>query len=841
MGPLRLFMEPKSLALITGSTSEGLGAAVAGNLLAGQSNAGIYVISKDTPQAREGQGYRNVGDLPIVPDLGIICTPAATVVEALDEAGQKGIKAAVVITADPQGSDPETPLKAALRIVGKRHGCRFLGPGSAGINMPAGGINASWIGKGLALGNLALVSQSGSIAASVAQWAILHGIGLSRVISVGDEADVGLEEILAYLAADIRTTGILLYLRKVVRGRAFVSSARAAARIKPVLVLKPRLLASLSANDEPRVDPDAVYDAVFRRAGLLRVYDTEEWFDAAENLGRLRQRNNGKLAIISNGSGPGCLAAAQIAAEGLLACFQEKTTTALEKLIPAGVSAVNPIDLGRDATSEHYAEALAALGDDVNVAAALVISAPSPVGASADLPEVLAHAAKHTSMQVFACWFGGALDREGQRLLGNANVALYDKPEKAARAFIHLGRYRRNQEELRQVPASRRRQLAGVAAEMDATAPVSGGALLLTDEKESAAVLSAYGTIWRAIKAKRALLEKQESIAVLRAFGFPVAQRLEEDLHSVPLSLSLLNDSTFGRVIFISVAGRHLVTLPPLNEELTQALAVAAASALQAATGIDVRTRNVQNMVIRMADLAVELPEIVALVVSSVALHRDELIIIDAQARVAAPDDAGNHLCIHPYPRELEERLQVKDGREVLIRPIRIEDIPLYHKMLNAIPARDLFLRFCSAFGDLTQAIPTELLANLIHFDYSRDMTFIALGAGRTGEVEALGVVDAFISPSREQAEYSILVHSDMAGTGLGKSLMTKIIDYCRVSGVAELFGLVLCQNARMLGLCTRLGFTRASEEPDEDMVKVVLPLQSLQPTDLTELRQAGP
>src|SRR6516225_1904352 len=318
MGPLRLFMEPKSLALITGSTSEGLGAAVAGNLLAGQSNAGIYVISKDTPQAREGQGYRNVGDLPIVPDLGIICTPAATVVEALDEAGQKGIKAAVVITADPQGSDPETPLKAALRIVGKRHGCRFLGPGSAGINMPAGGINASWIGKGLALGNLALVSQSGSIAASVAQWAILHGIGLSRVISVGDEADVGLEEILAYLAADIRTTGILLYLRKVVRGRAFVSSARAAARIKPVLVLKPRLLASLSANDEPRVDPDAVYDAVFRRAGLLRVYDTEEWFDAAETLGRLRQRNNGKLAIISNGNGPGCLAAAQIAAEGLL-------------------------------------------------------------------------------------------------------------------------------------------------------------------------------------------------------------------------------------------------------------------------------------------------------------------------------------------------------------------------------------------------------------------------------------------------------------------------------------------------------------------------------------------
>ena len=160
-----------------------------------------------------------------------------------------------------------------------------------------------------------------------------------------------------------------------------------------------------------------------------------------------------------------------------------------------------------------------------------------------------------------------------------------------------------------------------------------------------------------------------------------------------------------------------------------------------------------------------------------------------------------------------------------MVRPIRIEDIRLYHEMLNLIPKNELFMRFCNQFGDIAQAIPTEMLANLIHFDYSRDMTFIAISRDSTGAPEALGVVDAFPTPGRDQAEYSILIRSDMAGTGIGKALMTKIIGYCRAQGIASLFGLVLRKNERMLGLCARLGFVEMAEEDDEDMVKVVLPL----------------
>jgi acetyltransferase len=817
MGSLRPLLEPKSVALVTGSATEGPGAAVAANLLCSPRSDDVYVIAPDDRRAPGDRCYANVGELPIVPDLAVICTPVATAVEALDQACRKGTKAAVVITADPQGSDSSSPFKKTLKELAQRHRCRLLGPSSAGINLPAAGFNASWIGKGLTAGRLALVSQSGSIAAGAVQWAMARQIGLSRVITLGGEADVSIDEVLDYLAADTRTTGILLYLRALNEGRSFVSSARAAARIKPILVLKPRADAGPQLSEETGIDQDAIYDAVFRRAGLLRVYDTEEWFDAAENLERLRHRRAGKLAIVANGSGPARLAAAPVAAAGLLASFAEKTAASLQGLLPAKTPVTNPLDLGRAATSEAYARALAVLRDDAEIAAVLAVFAPSPSDASAAIAQAVAEAGKRSGLHVLACWFGAPLDNESRTALADAKVTLYEMPEKAARAFVHVTEYRCNQEALRQIPALRRQQLFGAAA--------AEAALLLSDEKETTALLAAYGRIWRAIKKSRALLDNEEGINILRAYGFPSAAAAVRPAGALPLAITLSDDATFGRVILVTAGGRRLVALPPLNMELTEDLAAEAAGALRAAGVAEVNTEALQDVIIRVADLAVELPEIVALKIPSLAIDTSRLVVHEAKIQVAAPGHARNHLSIHPYPRELEERRRLKDDREVVVRPIRGEDIPLYHDMLKGMPAQDLFLRFCSVFGDLTQAIPTELLANLVGFDYSRDMTFIAVGAGSTGKAEAFGLVDAFISPGREQAEYSILVRTDAAGTGLGKALMTKIIDYCRAREVSEIFGLVLRQNARMLGLCARLGFVQGSDDAEEDMVKVVLPL----------------
>jgi acetyltransferase len=316
MTPLLALLEPRSIVLMGASEVEGFGAAVAANLRGSKLAGGVFLIGSDDSVPLAELAYRDVRELPMTPDLAVICGPAAAVAEALDQAGRKGTKTAVVTTVDPDGPDAESALKRSLRQAGKRHGCRFLGPGSAGINMPVIGLNASWMRGGLAAGKLALVSQSASVASSVGEWAISRGIGLSRVISMGEEADIGVDEVLRQLAADPRTTGILLYLRSPSRGRVFFLAARAAGRIKPILVLKPRE-PSLSGDYEPYVDPDDVYDAVFNRAGLLRVDDAAEWFDAAESLSRARQLRVGNVAIVSNGSGPARLAAAPLAAERL--------------------------------------------------------------------------------------------------------------------------------------------------------------------------------------------------------------------------------------------------------------------------------------------------------------------------------------------------------------------------------------------------------------------------------------------------------------------------------------------------------------------------------------------
>ncbi len=574
---------------------------------------------------------------------------------------------------------------------------------------------------------------------------------------------------------------------------------------------------------ELSIDQDAVYDAVFARSGLLRVHDTEEWFDAAENLSRVGARRDGRLVILSNGRGPAYLAAAPAAREGLLASFHDKTIETLQSLFPGSAPLTNPLILARDANPENYRHGLAAMQGDANVAAVLVLYSPSPGDASEAVARAVADAARRSNLLISICWFGAALDDGTRATLAASKVAIFDLPERAVRATIHLERYRRNQEALRQVPAVRRRQLGSALPDSPASGPSSAHALMLTDETESTAFLAAYGMIWRAIKSKRGVLNDSEGIAVLRAFGFRVTERAG-GLPPLPLSLAVLNNSVFGRVLLVTAAGKRALALPPLNRQLVKELAVDAQAVLRLAAGLEVSMEAIQDSAIQLAGLVVELPEIVALELSVTGVESGELVLHPARISVAAPARTGTHLSIHPYPREFEERMQLKGGQEVLVRPIRIEEIKLYHEMLTSAPKEDLFLRFCSQLGDVAQAIPTDLLANLIHCDYSRDMTFIAIGAGG-GAAEAVGVVDVFLSPGRNQAEYSILIRSDMAGTGLGKALMTKIINYCRAQGVASVFGLVLRNNRRMLGLCARLGFVKMLDEDDDDMVKVVLQL----------------
>jgi acyl-CoA synthetase (NDP forming)/GNAT superfamily N-acetyltransferase len=822
MSLLRALLQPRSIAVVTGSAADAVADAVLAHLEAKAPPGGCLRVVAGARAGKKGAPRDGWSAAGTPPDLAIVCTPAADAAAALDAAGQAGVRTAVVCTEDPDGRSADTPFKQALVAAARKHGLRFLGPGSAGVCLPAAGLDASWFPVTPPAGRLAIVAQSATLAASAVAWAAGQGIGLSRVVTVGDEADLGLDHVLDALAADTRTGAILVQLHAVRDGRGFMTSARAAARVKPVVALRPPSV----AEDAAATGRDRVLAAAFARAGVLHVGDVASWFEAAAALTRPVNRPRGGLVVVSNGRGPAQIAVAAASA-GFLAAPGERTIAALQALVPGCGAEVNPLVLPRDATPELWEKALAALAADAGVAAASVIVAPSPASGGGDaaaatdeaLAAALSRVARQPDMQLSACWFGRSPASAALGALTAAGVTHHALPEGGVRTFAYRHRWQQTQAMLRQVPAAQRQTLAA-ATHADAS---DARALATADEAEDEAFLQGYGALWRGMEAGDAALIDDAVRRLMGCYGLVVDGT--DAAPSVPLGLAITDDAEFGRIVHVAVHGDVTRLLPPLGRTLVEGPARDASHRL-AAAGHDVPPDAITDAAIRLATFACDLPEVEAIELA--ARRADDGALRFRLARVAAAVPRRDHLAIHPYPRELEARVTAKDGRALLVRPIRIEDVPRYRAMLERIPKDDLFLRFCNQYADIALAIPVDLLANLVRFDYSRDMTLVAVAADATGAPEILGVVDAFVSPGGEEAEFSVLVRSDLGGSGLGKLLMERIIDYCRGRGVATLFGLVLRRNPRMLGLAKRLGFVRVAdeeEEEDEDMVKVVLAL----------------
>lgn len=796
MRALRALFKPDSVAVIGASAKPGsLGSVILESLHAGGFKGAVLPVHPSYRACHRLLCYKSVEALPFTPDLAVLCLPAAGVTEALGRLGDRGTKVAIVMADDPDGHAPDTPFKKAVGEVARSRGIRVLGPASSGIQVPLQGLDASGLGARTAPGRLALVSQSNSIAAAVVDWAAGRGIGFSTVVTTGDGIDLDLPEILDYLAADARTRAVLLYVRSIADGRAFLSAARAMSRIKPILVLRPQDLADPLSNQ--------VHDAAFRRAGMLPVADAAEWFDAVESLGYGKFPAVDKLAILGNGGGPGQLAAAIVAAENRLACPDEGL---LKSLAGAARGPVNPLDLGRDADPARYLAAMQTMLGDPGVGSLLVTYSPSPLAPPEAVARAVAEAAKQTQRQVIACWLGRGIDGAIHQIFTEAAVPVFDTPEKAARAFLHLVRYRDGQSALMQIPTARpsRRDQAEQG-------------LLLQDETETKAILRAYGTVARHVMMDEPDISREDSLAILSAYGFKTDASAAADL---PLALSVSHDPVFGRAIVVEAAGHRAVALPPLNTALARPVIDEILPFLRAAVNREVDGDPLAALLVQVADLLVELPEVTGLSVPALSLAQGEISLPAASLCVEEAAPHTSRLSIAPYPRHLEERLTLRNGVGILVRPIRPEDEPHYRDMLEKVSPGDRFLRFCTRFGD--EVVPPALLAKLIQIDYSRDMSFIALAEGGEGQPEALGVVDAMGMSDRTEMEYSIILRSDLKGAGLGKALMEKIIAYARSQGAQKLVGMVLRNNQGMRGLCTRLGFSTKSD-PEDDMVTVTL------------------
>ncbi|MGX9218983.1 bifunctional acetate--CoA ligase family protein/GNAT family N-acetyltransferase [Massilia varians] len=865
---------PKSVALVGASERPGsLGATLLHNLLAGGFKGEVWPVNPKYGELAGRRCYAGVADLPAAPALAVICTPPATIPAIVRQLGERGTRAAVVLSSgisDGRAARGRS-LRQAMLDAAHPYLLRLLGPNSAGLLAPGLGLNASVATSGALPGRIAFVSQSGALMVGVLDWARTRGIGFSHFIALGDAADVDLGDVLDYLASDGATGAILLYLQDLRYARKFMSAARAAARSKPVLVLRAGReddpLPSAASESGALARRDDVFDAAIRRAGMLRVTTTDQLFSAAETLAYARPLHGERLAIVSNGAGPGVLARDALAyGGGVGAQFSNESQARLDALLAPGWRRGNVVNLQGRAAPELYRETLEILLADPQVDALLLIQSPTATVASRDVADAIAPLVRSASKTLLSCWLGGSAVSEARAIASGARLPAYRTPEDAVAGFLQLVHYRRNQNLLMEVPPSMVGSVAPdrAAARALVREAVAGGRYLLSDP-ETKAILRTYGM---AVVETRQAASVEEAVSAAQRIGYPVAVKIltpdvmhKSDVGGVTLDLDgdegvraaatrmrrrlaelfpqakfegysvqamvrrsnahelivgAALDAVFGPVIVfgqggvtVEVADDHAVGLPPLNLVLARDL-VDRTRVARLLAGY--RNRPATNMdavlatLVQVSRMVADIPEIVELDLNPLLADSRGAVVLDARMRLALADRSGStldRLAIRPYPRELEETIDWQ-GAPLLLRPIRPEDGPAHLAFFDALTPDDVRYRM---FVRVRELQPSQL-ARFTQIDYDREMAFIATRPNAQGVAETLAVGRVVADPDNITAEFAVTVRSDLKGMGLGKLMMQKLIDYCRARGTREIVGEALPQNSRITGLAKRMGFT---------------------------------
>ena len=880
---------PKAIALIGASNQpNSVGSVLARNLFEAGFKGPILAVTPHEHVIRSTLNYRSVAELPTVPDLAVIATPPPSVPGIIADLGARGCRAAVVVTAgfgEGNRAEGET-LRAQMLEAAEPHLLRIIGPNCLGFISPKAGINASFAHLTPPAGDLAFVTQSGAIALAVLDWASAHGAGFSHVISLGDMADVDFGDLLDYLALDRGTRAILLYAESVTDARKFMAAGRLASRAKPVLVIKSgRSAAGARAalsHTGALAGSDIVYDAAFRRAGMLRVYQLRELFEAVATLSANMQASGDRLAILTNGGGAGVLAADALdALGGRLAVLSPATVARLDMILPTNWSRANPVDILGDAPGERYGHALEILLGETEHDAILVMNCPTAVADSLDAAKaVVAARPPGRRAPLITCWLGETAVAESRRLFTASRIPTFETPDDAVRAFMHLVRYRENQELLLETP---RRLGDATPADRAAARAVIDGALnqgrTILTEPEAKAVLAAYriptvatrtattpaeaGRIADEIGPRVALkilspdishksdvggvrldlsgatVEKaaEEMLATItarmpeaRITGFVVEEMVTRP-HAHELLCGIGEDKSFGPIILFGQGGTaaelirdRAVGLPPLNTVLALELIgrTRVAKLLDGyrdwpAADLDA----IAAVLVRLAELVADFAEVAELDINPLLADADGVIALDARVVVRkATEPPEERMAIRPYPAELEHEIALADGLRCFVRPIRPDDEPGLVEMVGRSTTEDLRLRF---FGPVKE-LPHLMAARFSQIDYSREMAFVAIALPREPTDEIIGVVRLIADPNNDKAEFAVMIRSDIKGRGLGWTLMTELVAYARKRGLKTLFGDVLRENTTMLKMTRELGFvTRATEAAEVVVVTIDL------------------
>lgn len=860
---------PKSVAVIGAGEKPGtVGNALISNLIAGKFQGNLFPVNPKYETVHGLPAYSAISKIPEPVDLAIIATPIQTLEAVVDACIDAQIGGAVILSAGGKEIG-DAGRQIEVKIIEKAYqgGLRIVGPNCLGIICAKSRLNASFAPRMPQIGNLAFVSQSGAICTAILDLAAAENIGFSHFVSVGSMLDVDFGDLIDYLGNDGCVTSILLYMESLTHIRKFMSAARSVSRVKPILVLKSGRSAAgaraATSHTGAMAGEDAVYDAAFNRAGIVRVDTIQDLFDCAELIAKQRRPAGNRLAIITNGGGPGVMAADCLSLHGVEpAPLDSETREMLNTFMPPFWSRNNPIDILGDASAERYNQTIDACMTSSGFDAALVIFAPQALTDPLQVAQELVVSLKSKKFPIYVTWMGGRSVAPAIALMNQNGIPTYDTPERAVRSFLYMHDYAIKHDRLQIIPPALTtsirvdRKRARVLLENGIQREVA-----FLSEIESKEILDSYGIPTTRTVAATSM---KEAVKKSDKIGYPVVMKLvspdithKTEANGVQLDISspeeverayvrIMNgamvynpdariegvsiqpyiarpdyelligakrDESFGPVVLFGMGGiftevmkDRALALPPLNRVLANQLMMET-KAYSLLKGYRNRPpadmERLESLLIRLSQLLIDCPEIMELDMNPVIVKNGKPHAVDARIAVKTYRvPSPHHLIISPYPQQQEHREITEEGAVIFIRPVKPEDAPLFVDFSKTLSETSIYYRFFSVI----RKWPRDMLIRFTQIDYDREIALVALE--ESGEIEKmLGVARVYIKPDGKEGECAVIVGDPWHGMGIGSRLLFRCLVIAKQRGLKHVTGLVLKNNRNMLGMVRKLGF----------------------------------
>jgi acetyltransferase len=878
--------KPESVAIVGASGREGtIGFALVKNMIDGGYKGRIIPINPKHAEVMGIQAFPSLSEANENLDLAVIATPIATVPDIIRECVDTGVKGAIIISAGGRETGPEgLRREEEIDQEAQRGGLRIIGPNCMGIIRPDQKLNASFAAHMVPDGNIAFISQSGAICSAMLDLSLKENMGFKYFVSVGSMMDVDFGDLIDYLGMDPDVKSILLYVESLRHFRKFMSAARAASRIKPIIVLKSGKseagAQAAASHTGAMAGRDSVYDAAFKRAGAVRVHTLQDFFDCAELLAKQPLPTGRRLVVVTNSGGPGVMAADAIEEYGLeLSRLSQETIDKLDTVLPPHWSRGNPVDILGDATPERYKDAADCCFEAGEIDGMLIIINPQAMTDPTDVAGLLGKALQERPYPVFTALMGGVDVEEGRQVLNREGIPTYDTPERAIRSYMFLHAYARNLTSLQEIPS---RLPHDVSADEDAARQIideglQSGERFLT-ETASKALLAAYGIpvnrtepatsvdaavrlasdigfplvmkvhspdishkteaggVIKGLNTDKDVREAYEKIIQQSREYQPDAEVLGVTLQSMveepdmELLIGAVKDPSFGPVILFGlggvlaeILGDREMGLPPLNRTLARRLMepTKAYTLLKGYRNIPPADLSLlEQLLVSLSHLLVDFPEIAELDMNPVMMKGGRPWVVDARVRVKKSDTPSPHHLVISPYPEQYEFKEKLHGGEEIF--IRPIKPEDAPLLEQFFDNLSMKTRYHRFFSPL-KSLSHDLLIRLTQIDYDRHIALVAL-TGSNGKERMIGVTRAIAGADKDEAEFAVVVDDRWQGKGVGWTLLKKCLHVSKAYGIKTLYGTVLAENTQMLQLTHELGFSiTRSHDATETRVSIDL------------------